>query len=810
MAAPHLRRDQSQALTIEQVDENTEYFYGRVESNTALGTTALNKANSVESLAATAASNSQAALSAANTANTNAANAVSTADSALALAENHSHAADEISFPAPSFAAGSLAFQNGDNELAAMNALRAIALANDSGSFSIDVHRAAGQSDPSSWVKTAEIGVIEPSEMPGMIAHGIQADDCIVLSGGGLRLRDKGRPDQALANLYLAIGPHNTVHYRDIDYDYSPEIDINVGDVTLTGSNQELVSITTSGDIAKGDYFLSMYVTSDAPGEVVIDFKQDATLRKTVTLAVNGSRMINLGGALEEIVDALTLSSGAVLSVEARAVDAGDNIQVLGATAEAVTFQVNDITLKAPVVGVESFNGRDGIVLPESGDYPAEDIPLAAIVGLTADNVQAAIEELLLEVSTPNIEPYTNTHTTDGITATWTLAATPVSKSVVTLNLNGNEVLRDDYTLDGADVTLSYVPPAGWTLDTKVLAASEIAEPGPETVDFATLTTISSELALMRGALDRAGPRPFRWNYIYNGGFRLNTREQASYTAAGYTVDRWKNSPGTGASVEIYNNERAPGASSEYELVWERSVAGSAPSFFSQRMLGVRTLAGEKATIYFRATADANTQLSVQFVQNFGSGGDPSNDVGTEEVIELTAGVESEHFIVVDVDDIAGATLGTFNFLELLFKRNHDDDNPTATVRLMDVATVEGDASGDEKVFHDRGLLEDYLCAKFCRMTGVSASGAFSNSTSFQVNLPHSGMIAVPDFTLTTSNPTVYETGTATRTGSGSTISVLNHAEKDGSVLTINGFSSANSTRPGTYRTNNILLEAEI
>lgn len=49
--------------------------------------------------------------------------------------------------------------------------------------------------------------------------------------------------------------------------------------------------------------------------------------------------------------------------------------------------------------GVSSFNGRSGAVMPQSGDYTAENISFTPGTGMTAENVQSAITELFMSVS---------------------------------------------------------------------------------------------------------------------------------------------------------------------------------------------------------------------------------------------------------------------------------------------------------------------------------------------------------------------------------------------------------------------------
>lgn len=49
--------------------------------------------------------------------------------------------------------------------------------------------------------------------------------------------------------------------------------------------------------------------------------------------------------------------------------------------------------------GVSSFNGRSGAVMPQPGDYTAENISFTPGTGMTAENVQSAITELFMSVS---------------------------------------------------------------------------------------------------------------------------------------------------------------------------------------------------------------------------------------------------------------------------------------------------------------------------------------------------------------------------------------------------------------------------
>ena len=61
--------------------------------------------------------------------------------------------------------------------------------------------------------------------------------------------------------------------------------------------------------------------------------------------------------------------------------------------------QIDQAIQKALEPHVEKFNGRTGTVLPQKGDYKAEQIDLDPVSGLTADNLQEAVTELFTSVS---------------------------------------------------------------------------------------------------------------------------------------------------------------------------------------------------------------------------------------------------------------------------------------------------------------------------------------------------------------------------------------------------------------------------
>ncbi|WP_298981573.1 hypothetical protein [uncultured Roseibium sp.] len=393
----------------------------------------------------------------------------------------------------------------------------------------------------------------------------------------------------------------------------------------------------------------------------------------------------------------------------------------------------------------------------------ASHFSLDPITGLTANNVQEAIAELITQVTTPSVEPAFQTYVTDGLTSRFTLPVTPNSKNVVFLNLNGVTVLHEDYTLEVADVVLNTVPRAGLTLNAIVLTAVEIGTPSAGAVGFPQLSTDTSQLALMRAALNNTDA-PFRWNYLLNGNFARNTRGEASYPNSGYTLDRWRLDRQAGAFQTIsQGGPRALGGSSKYNLVWERTATGASDDRLEQRIPDVRTLAGKTVTAVFSLAASADMTISFRMRQYFGTGGSPSsqNDFFREDIAVLAASGETQFKYSFTVPDVAGLVTGSNDndFLGFAFIRQRTGGD--GVVSLQNVGLYEGDLTNENVTFWDRGQLEEALCAHFCRvLNGYEFQGTATGSGAARFSSVFERMHRNPDVELMISTAvSVYSNG---------------------------------------------------
>lgn len=155
-----------------------------------------------------------------------------------------------------------------------------------------------------------------------------------------------------------------------------------------------------------------------------------------------------------------------------------------------------------------------------------------------------------------------------------------------------------------------------------------------------------------------------RKNALMNAvGFPINQRAAASYSATGYTCDRWYYTLGAAAAgtigVAAPSPGHVPGFIKNY-VAWNRTTAGTANSTWEQRIESVSTFAGETVTMSILCdTASGSVDFVPSLVQNFGTGGTPSAAVTTTGQT-LTATTTLQTLTATfTVPSIAGKTLGT-------------------------------------------------------------------------------------------------------------------------------------------------------
>jgi len=226
-----------------------------------------------------------------------------------------------------------------------------------------------------------------------------------------------------------------------------------------------------------------------------------------------------------------------------------------------------------------------------------------------------------------------------------------------------------------------------------------------------------------------------RKNYIINGNFDIWQRgtSETGRTSSGYAADRWFINP-SGGTIASSQQAFTPGQTDVpnepgYFYRFTNSVAADNAGLW-QKIEGVRSLAGQTATISFYAkyTTNAPTSLTLDMNQDFGSSG--STDVATSIQTGITLTTSWQKFTYTfTVPSISGKTVA-----------GGDDNisfrigNPNTEIWDMDIAQVQVEKGSVATNFEVRPIAEEQsLCNRYYQIyiegfQGI-ATGAMYNST---------------------------------------------------------------------------------
>jgi hypothetical protein len=208
-------------------------------------------------------------------------------------------------------------------------------------------------------------------------------------------------------------------------------------------------------------------------------------------------------------------------------------------------------------------------------------------------------------------------------------------------------------------------------------------------------------------------------NRILNSDFRIWQRG-TSFTAAGYTADRWTIALGGGSganttSQQSFTAGTAPvaGYEGQYFLRWNQTTGASGNPTLIQKIEDVRTFAGQTVTVSFWAkVASAGTPLaSIVLAQEFGSGGSGTVNATLVNSPSLTTSW-TRYTYSVAVPSISGKTLGTGNNLSLVFYGNASttytfdiwgvqlEQGSTATAFQTSTGTIQGELAACQRYYY--------------------------------------------------------------------------------------------------------------
>jgi hypothetical protein len=229
-------------------------------------------------------------------------------------------------------------------------------------------------------------------------------------------------------------------------------------------------------------------------------------------------------------------------------------------------------------------------------------------------------------------------------------------------------------------------------------------------------------------ALSNENVAPFGFkNRIINGNFDIWQRGTSfSNPNDTYTADRFLVVPGGGTTGDTVSQQTfTPGQTDvpgEPTYFLRFAVgATSANRVMHHRVEDVRTFAGQTCTLSFYAKASTAHTSSVEFSQNFGSGG---STAVTQSAIAYTMSTSWQKFtFTVTLPSIAGKTIGTSSYLYVAFIRSL----PASSVNI-DIAQMQFEKGPQATAFDARPYTTELqLCQRYC-FTLVSNG---SNASSF-------------------------------------------------------------------------------
>ena len=245
-------------------------------------------------------------------------------------------------------------------------------------------------------------------------------------------------------------------------------------------------------------------------------------------------------------------------------------------------------------------------------------------------------------------------------------------------------------------------------------------------------------------------------NKIINGDFGIWQRG-TSFAASGYTADRWYLSRNntTTVSQQTFTPGTAPvsGYEGTFFLRCART-AGATDDYLIQRVEDMRAFAGQRVTMSFWAKADTATTISqVYFACNAGSGGSGApGGVGNFSGVAITTSW-ARYTVTATMASIAGTTIGTSSFVEVVFKFAAAMGNRTIDIwgvqwEAGSVATPFQTASGS--IGGELALCQRYYRTGYfdVRIQGVaSAAYSFAATALPMRTTPTPAFIAAADYT---------------------------------------------------------------
>jgi hypothetical protein len=306
-------------------------------------------------------------------------------------------------------------------------------------------------------------------------------------------------------------------------------------------------------------------------------------------------------------------------------------------------------------------------------------------------------------------------------------------------------------------------------------------------------------------------------NKIINGDFGVWQRGTSFTTTNfnGFVADRYQiYSLGTLTSCTTSRQTFTPGTApvagyeSQYFLRFDQGAAGvgNTANYITQFIEDVRTFAGQTVTFSLWAKADAARSITVDYFQQFGSGGSGTVTATIGSATLTTSW--ARYTFTVTLPSISGKTIGAGSNLAILINL------PFGTSQTIDFWGWQLESGQTATAFQTAtGTIQGELaaCQRYYQILGNLYGYAFSANT-IQGIVSATPMRATPTATMLTTTPYAEcPINVTARTGSGSTTTGSSDVNSYGSqFIRVGGFSGMTANQFAFIQSNQISLSAEL
>jgi hypothetical protein len=481
-----------------------------------------------------------------------------------------------------------------------------------------------------------------------------------------------------------------------------------------------------------------------------------------------------VAGVLSKVIDASTFEiclGGEVTAVGANLVEGGGALTP-GETYFLSTVTAGKITATEPsVVGhiskpvgiarsataLDFFNMRGTVVGAANARTTISVANAAAtnVVNVTNYNSLKLEGELFVSRSSGNQRAYYTVEAAKNGAGTWQVSASYTGDDILYTTLPSWDVSGTQLQVTMPTVTNFNSASLTYSLNAPAVGASL-----PLSVDSTALNIVAS------------APLSYR-NAIINGDMRIAQRGTSTTSATSayvYSLDRWRfyGQNITGSATVSQQGFTAgqtdvPGEP-EFFLRWNQTATPGGVVGMTQPVEGVRTFAGQDATLSFWAKAGSARSITARLSQNFGTGGSSAVTV-LSSALSLTT-VWQKFTVTFSVPSISGKTIGANNYLDVQFI---DSNVSTFTI---DIAQVQLEVGSKASAFERRPIQQELaLCQRYYeRWQAVDAYaflavGAGASTTSLSFAYPFKVSKRSSNYTFSTGGSFVNFVGPGTLSG---------------------------------------------